>query len=140
MPLALRLQMRAAPARAADLMARYSMHRDWSGRVVPVTHADAIHALRLGFKAMIDADFKPVVLHIPPRSGRAFPYDGEPPRTARWFMGCALDVDGAPTFRVMWMDHAGISEEEAQASAETALLERLAADCNVAGVPERGRT
>ena len=131
-----RRRMRRHAVAVAAVMATNAMHRDGDGRLRPITDPTALEVLRRGFAAVLRNDCRPVVHRLTEVEARALPGWRPTPLGATWWGAFGLDVDLRATWVTRWGLARGVmTEAEATDAAEVALLEALAAVCNVPGMP-----
>jgi hypothetical protein len=89
-----------------------------------------------GFEDLIRNAGRPIVRQITAEQAALLPGCGQAPAGAQWWIGFGLDVDGGATWTTCWIWRPGLDPDEVRELKEVAMLERLAAICNVSGLPE----
>lgn len=137
-----RAQRREFKRRAAffaRFAAETSAHIDQSGKLALERDPRARATLERGFRALFENMCRPVVQELTPEEGARLrnPNRLPPPPFSgvRHWAGFGIDIDGRATFVTNWTLMHGLPEAEVAAEAERFILERLAATCNVRGLP-----
>lgn len=129
-----RRQRQATAKAAAALLAGACYDYTLEGRVIRVSHPEAIKALKRAFQMLIENDCEPQVVKLPYRVAVTFPGKVERPDLST-YLAVGVDVDGRGTYSLRQIVTPGATGAAAEMCNRAVALSCLAPKLKERGFP-----